>query len=77
VTGEGELIEVVMRLRGAAPDAWEQFILVMRKLAAIKATELVRANHESIYQMQGQARAFEDIVSMLITAPQKAAKARN
>jgi hypothetical protein len=75
VTGENELIDAVMRLRGAAPDAWEHFVLTMRRLAAIKAAELVRANYESVYQMQGQARAYEEIASMLVEAPRKAAKA--
>jgi adenine-specific DNA methylase len=70
--GEEELIPAVMRLRAAAPQAWEEFVLVIRRLAAIKAAELVRAPTETIHQMQGQARAFEDIAQMLVEAPRKA-----
>jgi len=75
VRGEEHLIDAVMRLRGAAPQAWEDFVKAMRTLSAIKASELVRAPTESIHQMQGQARAFADIVDMLVDAPKKAAKA--
>jgi hypothetical protein len=73
--GEEELISVVMRLRAAAPQAWDDFIDAMKGLYGVKAAELVRAPTESVHQMQGQARAFEDIVEMLTDAPKKAAKA--
>lgn len=73
--GEDELIPAVMRLRGAAPQAWDEFVMVMRKLSAIKAAELVRAPTETIHQVQGQARAFEDIVTMFMEAPKKAERA--
>lgn len=73
--GEDELIPAVLRLRGAAPQAWDDFVLVMRKMSAIKAAELVRAPPDAIHQMQGQARAFEEIVAMLIEAPIKAERA--
>lgn len=73
--GEEELIDVVMRLRGAAPQAWDDFVRTMGSLSATKAAELVKAPAESVQQMQGQARAFVDIVEMLTDAPRKAEKA--
>jgi len=75
VRGEEELIPVLMRLRGAAPQAWDEFVMAMRRMAAIKAAELVRAPTETVHQVQGQARAWEDIVEMLINAPKKAERA--
>lgn len=73
--GEEEFIQAAMRLRANAPQAWDEFVAVTRKLAAIKAAELVRAPHETIYQMQGQARAWEEIATMMVEAPTKALKA--
>ena len=73
--GEEELIDAAMRLRANAPQAWDDFVEVMGRLSTIKAAELVKAPAESVQQMQGQARAFADIVEMLTDAPRKAAKA--
>ena len=73
--GENEFIQAVMRLRASAPQAWDEFVACVRTLSAIKATELVRAPHETIYQMQGQARAWEEIATMILEAPKKAEKA--
>jgi hypothetical protein len=75
VKGEDQLISAVMRLRGAAPDAWDDFVKVMRMLSAIKAAELVKAPPDAIHQMQGQARAFDEMVGMFMEAPQKAHRA--
>ena len=72
--GEEALIDAVMRMRAAAPQSWDEFVGVMGQLSAIKAAELVKAPAE-VQQMQGQARAFADIVEMLTDAPKKAAKA--
>lgn len=73
--GEGELIQAAMRLRANAPTVWDEFVMSVRTLAAVKAAELVRAPHEAIYQMQGQARAWEEIATMLMEAPKKAEQA--
>lgn len=73
--GEEHLIPVVMRLRAAAPQAWDEFVKVMDLLATVKAAELVKAPTETVHQVQGQARAFDDIASMLREAPMKAQKA--
>lgn len=73
--GEEDLIRVVMRLRAASPQAWDDFVKVMGMLAAVKAAELVKAPTETVHQVQGQARAFDDIASMLREAPMKAQKA--
>jgi hypothetical protein len=73
--GEEQLIPVVMRLRAAAPYAWDEFVKAMVMLAAVKAAELVKAPTETVHQVQGQARAFDDIANMLREAPMKAQKA--
>lgn len=73
--GEEDLIPIVMRLRGSAPQAWDEFVGVIRRMAAIKATELVRSPTETIHQMQGQARAWEELAQILLDAPKRAVKA--
>lgn len=74
--GEEELILAVMRLRGAAPGDWESFVAIMRKLAAIKASELVRATPDMLQTAQGFARAYEEIAMALVDAPAKFERAQ-
>lgn len=63
-------IEAVMELRGRAPREMELFIVALKQVADQKAIELVRAPVESIYQLQGQARALSELVRMVEGAPE-------
>ena len=60
----GRLVVAAMRLRGSAPDDWEQFVTAMREYAAMITSDMVAAAPEQVMRAQGMAVAATKIAQI-------------
>jgi hypothetical protein len=67
--GDAHLAAAALRLRAAAPDAWEEFLMAVREYAAIAASEMVSCPPELLLRAQGMAIASHEIMKVLVNAP--------
>jgi hypothetical protein len=63
------LVEAAMRLRGEAPESWDEFVLAMREYAAATTSEVVRCPPELLLRAQGMALCANDLAMTLLNAP--------
>jgi hypothetical protein len=61
-----KIIETGMRLREAAPVAWQEFVEALRMRSASLTGDLVRAPPDTFQQMQGKAREAVEFAQQLM-----------
>jgi hypothetical protein len=64
----GRIVETAVRLRAAAPETWEEFVMAIREYAAASTTEMLRAPPEMLLKAQGMALCANDIATTLLNA---------
>lgn len=73
----GGLVVAGMMLREASPQAWDNFVLEMRKLSAAVNTEMVKASPDLLLRAQGMALMANEIALTLVNAPETYDRMRN
>lgn len=74
MSGDEALIAAAMRLRAAAPQAWDEFLGALRVNAARAMQEMVGAPSDLVFKAQGRAMAHQELVARLLAAPDIQAK---
>jgi hypothetical protein len=70
------LVYAAMRLRGEAPEAWDEMVAAVREYAAATTSEMVKCPVELLMRAQGMSLAANDLATTFMNAPKLYEKMR-
>lgn len=67
---ETRLVEAAMVLRGASPEDWDRFVMVLREYAATATRDMLRVPTEDLVKQQGIALGLTQLAIQMHKAPE-------